>query len=227
MAAELLLVNPRRKRRRKAKSSARRKRRVRTVRMARNPRKRRARKMSALQRKFFGGGKRRRRSSRAVVLARNPRSRKRRSGFSVFKRNPVSPLSNPTGYMSDTLVPAAAGAVGGLAIDYLFNNISTFSNLSPLTQQVAKLGVAALLGVGVGMATNKQTGALVAGGAMTITVYDIIGSYLQNSGSSFAPQGQLGKYTMRGARRMGWWSPARTGGMGRFVPMNGVGRYVN
>lgn len=226
MAAELLLVNPRRRRRgRKAKSSARRKRRTRTVRMARNPRRRRARKMSALQRKFFGGGKRRRRSSRAVVLARNPR-RRRRSGFSVFRRNP-SPLSNPVGYMEDALVPAAAGAVGGIAIDYLFSNITTLSGLSPLTQQVAKLGVAALLGVGVGMATNKQTGALVAGGAMTITVYDIIGSYLQNSGSSFAPQGQLGKYTMRGARRMGWWSPARTSGMGRFVPMNGVGRYVN
>lgn len=226
MAAELLLVNPRRKRRgKRAKSSARRSRRI--VKMARNPRRRRT--MSALQRKFFGG-KRRRKSSRVVAMNSNPRRRRsRRSKFSVFRRNP-SPLNNPVGYATDVIVPAVGGAAGGIAIDYLFNNVSALQGLSPTMTNVARFVAAAALGYGVSMVTDKKTGAMVAGGAMVITAYDIAQQYLQGSQSGQGyGQGQgMGRFVpMRGARRigrmkgMGWWSPARTG------QMNGMGRYVH
>lgn len=239
MAAELLLVNPRRKKRRKARASGGSRRRRRVTVMARNPRRKRrggARRMSALQRKFFGGGRRKRAKRNVTVMNSNPRRRRRRSKLSIFRRNP-SPLSNPTAYATDMVVPAVSGAVGGIAIDYLFANVASLANLSPMMGNVARLGLAALLGVGVGMVTDKKTGALVAGGAMTITVYDIASQYLQQTGSSFAPQTGVGRYAamgkyvrMNGVRRMGrlkgnrprrgmgWWSPARVSQMGRHVP---------
>lgn len=226
MAAELLLVNPRHKRRRrKASGSARRKRRV-TV-MSRNPR--RKRRMSALQRKFFGGRKRRKSSRRRVIsMSRNPIRRHRRRRLSIFRRNP-SIMSNPVGSVTGMLIPAASGAVGGIAIDYLFSNVSALANLSPMMGNLGRLAAAALLGFGVGKATNKQTGAAVAVGAMTITVYDIASQYLSTSG--IGQQYGLGRYSMgrfvrmnggsmRGIGRvkgMGYWNPARTGAMGRFV----------
>lgn len=226
MAAELLLVNPRRKRRRgkRAKSSARRSRRI--VKMARNPRRKRRRAMSALQRRFFGG--KRRKSSRVVAMNSNPRRRRRRSKYSVFRRNP-SPLSNPAGYATDVIVPAVGGAAGGLAIDYLFNNVASLQGLSPMMTNVARFVAAAALGYGVSMVTDKKTGAMVAGGAMVITAYDIMQQYTSGATTN---QGQ--GYGMNGARRlngprrrigrmkgMGWWSPARAGSL------NGMGRYVH
>lgn len=228
MAAELLLVNPRRKRRHGKRRKAHARRTKRVIALARNPRRKRRggrRTMSALQRKYFGGGKRRRKSSRVLNVAANPRRRRRHSkrSFLRVRRNP-SPLSNPMGYASEAIIPAVAGAAGGVLLDYMFNNISALANLSGMTRPIAQLGIAALLGVGVGMVTDKRTGALVAGGAMTITTYNIVNTYLSSMSSGGGQMNRyvkMGRYVRMGGhrrigkmkgprRRMGWWSPART-----------------
>lgn len=237
MPGELLLVNPRHKRRKRRASSSRRRRRKITA-LRRNPRRSR-RRMSALQMKYFGGGRKRRSGSRRRVtsMLSNPRRRRRSSSrrrkFSIFRRNP-SPLDNPTSYVE----PVIAGAAGGIALNYAFCNVQALANLSPMTQNIAKLVGAALLGWAAGKVAGERTGTLVATGAMTITAYDIINQYVPSSwgvGGGYGYGGYrgygMGRYAMgrfvgmkgrpRLSRMKGYWNPARTGkmnGMARFVP---------
>lgn len=209
MAAELMLINPRRRRRH---------RKARVTHARRNPRRRR-RHMSARQEMFFG--KRRRRGHRRVIHARrNPR---RRRHYRVMRRNPSSLSSNPVGFVSNTIIPAAVGAIGGVGVNYIFNNYAPASLQTGILNPLSRLALAALLGIGVGAVTDNRTGAMVAAGAMTVTAYDMITNYMNGVGvfasssqqSQGGGQGQMGRlmYSRMGRivsqRGMGYMNPAR------------------
>jgi hypothetical protein len=208
MAAELMLINPRRRRRT-------RRRKARVIRARRNPRRRR-RGMSALQQQYFGGRRsRRRHRRRRVIHARSNPRRHRRRRYTIMRRNPVS-IGNPVGFVSSELMPAAMGAVGGLATNWIFDNYAPVSFQSGVLNPVGRLGLAALLGLGVAQVTDNRTGQLVAAGAMTITVYELLANYMSGNGLFGTPGntgfGRIMNPRMRG---LGYMNPARQ--MGRFV----------
>jgi hypothetical protein len=226
MAAELMLINPRRKRR------GNRRRRAKAAVFARNPRRRRRsrRRMTAKQARYFGGGRRRRRASR-VVMASNPRRRRRRSrrrSYTVMRRNPRG-LS--TSSITNELMAASIGAAGAVALDYLFTNYAPASlQVGGMTTNIAQLAGAVGLGMVAGMIAGPKTGAYVGGGAMTVTVFNIVQQYMTTGPAQagagqgqqgYGGSGQMGRYIGRvKGRRMGWVNPAR------LTRMNGMGRYV-
>jgi hypothetical protein len=202
MAGELMLINPRRRHH---------KRRRRVIRAKSNPRRRR-RRMSALQRRYFGGGRKRR-----VIRARsNPRRRRhRRHHYTVMRRNPS--VSNPINFTTSTIIPAALGAVGGVATNYIFDNYAPVSLQTGILNPISRFGLAALLGFGVGALTDNRTGAMVAAGAMTVTAYDMIENYLSGQGLFQTAQGGYGQ---------GGYSGYQGGQMGRFLRGNQMGRFL-
>lgn len=192
--AELLLINPRHRRRASVK------------RARRNPRRRRRRAMTALQRQYFGG-------RRARRLTRNPRRRRRyhamrRNPRRVrrFRRNPsfararayVRGARFPTtvGGIMDMIIPASIGAAGALALDMAWGSLPlpatlTTGTLAPVTRIAGAIGI----GVVVGMVAGRRNGALAGAGALTVTMYDLIKPYV----ASAFPQ----------VPGLGYWSPAR------------------
>ncbi len=209
MAAELMLINPRRRRRH---------RKARVTHARRNPRRRRSRRMSALQQQYFGKGRRRRSSRRRrVIHARsNPRRRHRRRSYIIrARRNPS--VANPVGFVSETLVPAAIGAVGGVGVNYIFDNYAPVSLQTGILNPLSRFALAAGLGMVVGMATDNRTGAMVAAGAMTVTAYDMLNNFMSGQGV-FASTSQQGGG--QGGQQMGRLVNRR---MGRFLGRGGMG----
>jgi hypothetical protein len=147
-----------------------------------------------------------------------------------MRRNPRG-LS--TGNITNELMAAGIGAVGAVALDYLFTNYAPASVQSGgMTTNIAQLAGAIALGMVAGMVTDRRTGALVGGGAMTVTVFNIINQYMQSSGvgsgqaqggqgqgqQGYGGSGQMGRYIGRvKGSRMGWVNPARLTRMGRYV----------
>lgn len=218
MAAELMLINPRRRRRHRRRAAK-------VTHARRNPRRRR-RSMSALQRKYFGGGRRRR-----VIRARsNPRRRHRRRHMTVMRRNPS--VSNPVGFVANTIVSAAVGAIGGIGVNYIFTNYAPASLQTGILNPLSQYGIAALLGFAVGAATDNRTGAMVAAGAMTVITYDMIQNYLstgqlfsqgqQGYGGQYGQGGQMGRIVNR---RMGRFVGFAGRGMGYMSPAPLIARF--
>lgn len=204
--AEMLLINPRRKRRAGVR------------RMRRNPRR-----MSALQRQYFGGGRRnprRRRRSRPAMttMARNPRRRYRRARAAIrrFRRNPrgMGGNFNLSHIMRDMLVPAGIGAAGALALDLAWGNLPIPASLQTGTlAPVARIAGAVLIGIAVGMVAGKRNGAYATVGAMTVTLADLAKNWVASS----YPAVSLGGYV---SPRMGYYGAAR-----QFTNQR-VGNYV-
>jgi hypothetical protein len=217
--AEIMLINPRRRRRR----SGSRKRRARVTRMARNPRRRRRsrRRMSKLQQMYFGGGRAR----------RNPRRRRSYSRRRVtrFRRNPIDQvgLAPPSyrrryqrsgisvgSFVSGTLMPAAVGAAGALAIDLMWGYLPIPSVLMTGTfAPLARIAAAVAVGYAVGMVSTKGFGEEAMAGAVTVTLYDLAKSYIQSS----MPNVTLGAYVGGIGRGLGYIAPAINAGMGAYV----------
>lgn len=224
MAGELLLVNPRRRRRRSSASAKRR-------------RKGGRRKMTALQRKYFGKGhapvrRRRKRRSAAVAVRRhrrrsrkvtelmsNPRRRRRshrrRRSVMRLRRNPMPSTKS----LFNSMVPALIGAGGALAVDALFGQIGAQLPASLQTGvmvPVTRIGAALAVGWGLGKVAGKSFGNDVAAGAITVTLYDIIKSYVQTNMPSIplaryaGPGPRLNRYAGPGPRMLGR-RPARVG----------------
>lgn len=200
--SELLLINPRAKRRT----------------MRRNPRR-----MSALQRQYFGGGRKRRvrRMRRNPIAnlapAAAPRRRGRVRSYLASRRARRSSGGGGlsfNGIVSDMLLPAAIGAGGALALDLAWGNLPIpdslkTGNMAP----IARIGGAVLIGVVAGMVGGKRFGAYAAVGAMTVTIADLAKTW---AASSF-PSVNLGAYVSR--RGMGYYGAAR-----QFSPR--MGAYV-
>lgn len=223
MAAELMLINPRRKRRHHRRRAS-------VIRARRNPRRKR-RHMSALQAEYFGKGRRRsRRGRRRVIRATSnprPRRRHRRRHYTIMRRNPSS-VSNPVGFVSSELMPAALGAIGAVGMNYIFDNYAPASLQTGYLQPISQIGLAALLGLGVGAVTNNRVGASVATGAMIVTLYELWQNY-QSTGSfvNTATSGQ-GQYGQGGGQYGQGGQMGRLMGnrMGRFVHGNNMGRIM-
>jgi hypothetical protein len=230
MAAELMLINPRRKRRAGGRRKA-------VTRMRRNPRRRR--KMSALQMKYFGKGhkkhsRRRRRSASIVAMTRNPIRRKRhhrrsRKAFTIMRRNPFNFTKGS--FIEDVLVPSSFGALGGVATNWIFSNYAPAQFRTGLLLPISQLGLAALLGMGVGAMSDEKTGAMVSAGAATVIIYQWLEDYLQNGllypGQNITgnPLGRFVPTTQRMGRfmRMGRIVSSNMSGVGRIKGMGYVG----
>lgn len=216
MAAELMLINPRRRRRH---------RKARVTHARRNPRRRR--RLSALQARYFGKGRKRHSRRRRVIHARsNPRRRHRRRHYVIHaRRNPSGLSSNPVGFVSGMIVPAAIGAVGGVGVNYIFDNYAPASLQTGILNPLSRLALAAGLGIAVGAVTDNRTGAMVAAGAMTVTAYDMITNYMNGQGVfASSSQQQGGQGQGQGGQQMGRFLRGR--GMGRIVNQRGFG-YMN
>lgn len=193
--AELLLVNPRRRRK------------------ARKTRSRGRRRMSALQRKYFGGGRkrhrrtaaravnpRRRRRSRARLS--NPHRRSRRSLTRSVRRRRRNPsfrggLSSVQRTAVPMLKAGLIGATGALGLDLLWGYTSKYLPAtiagSPLAQYAAKLLGAVLVGMigdRVPLPMLRGKGRELATGAATVVLHDAMKAQFQ---ATF-PTVQLGEY---------------------------------
>lgn len=210
--AEMLLVNPRRKSRRV------------------HHKRRTPRRMSALQRQYFGKGpRRRRRRTKVEVLAGNPSRKRRRS---VTRRRRRSGLRhrvraramrlrgfNARSFLNDTLLPSGVGAIGALGVDvvlgyatpYLPSFMTTGVGV-PLTKIAGAVG----LGAVAGMVTNRRIGEQVMAGAITVVLYNYLRTQVQASLPNLTLAG-VGNY-------MGYAGPALAypDRMGMYVGSGGA-----
>lgn len=203
--SEILLVNPRRRRktRSRRKTHSRRKRARVAVAVA-NPRRRRHRRVTRMSNP-------RRRHRRHYARMLNPRRRHRRH------RNP-SFRSMGTAVMP-TLKAGLVGATGALGLDLLWGYgqgyLPASIAASPLAQYAVKLAGALLVGV-VGNKVMRGKGRELAVGATTVVLHDALKAQIQ---SSF-PSVNLGQY-LTYAPTVGVMNRA-----GRVLS-TGMGEYMN
>jgi hypothetical protein len=174
-----------------------------------NPR-RKKRKMSAKQRKYFGGGRRKRRRATATVTARaNPRRARRRARRTVrARRNPIAAAVRrsrrrgggggklkliPSNLIGGTLVPAAIGGAGALAVDVAWGFLPLPANIKtgPLGP-VAKAAAAIVLGSVASKFAGRAIGEKVTSGYLTVLAYNFARGMLQKA----MPSIPLGDYDM-------------------------------
>lgn len=183
MANELLLVNPR-KRRRTTRRAAPVRRRRRTYRR-RNPIGPYARTMSGMKGmkgmkglKMYTNPRRRRRVSRAVRRTR-------------YRSNPAQRLTFRN-VMNDMIVPAATAGAGAVGIDVIYGMLPIPEQwkMGPMRHVTKGLG-AIVLGQIAGMLMTRRLGNQMAMGALTVTFRDAFREMLAQA----MPQIPLGYYS--------------------------------
>lgn len=158
--AQVMLINPRRKRR--AKKTAKR----RAVR--RNPR------TSYKTRRRWSTKARPRR--RSVTMRVNPRRRSRR-----MRRNPRS-LTSVKGFLNGTLIPGSVGALGALGLDVALGFLPLPAVMqSGIFKPVVRLGGAMVLGMVASKIANRKIGEQVAAGATIVVLYDMFKGFAQTA----------------------------------------------
>lgn len=187
--AEMLLVNPRRK-------------------------KRKHRKMSALQRRYFGPRRNPSRRRRRIGVRRNPSTNvvpfygaapKRRRRRAVHRRSSLRRRHArtfrgfaPRSFINDTLMPAGVGAIGALGVDMALSYASPFLPAmlsSGIGLAAARIGGAVAVGYAASMAMGRRFGEQVTAGAITVTLYDLIKAQVRTMG-------------LPGISGLGWVSPS-------------------
>lgn len=205
--SELMLVNP--KRRKRAKSKAR-----------RNPKRRRA--MSALQAKYFGGkrkasgsGRKRRRSRRAAVagVARRVGRRVRRHARRFASNRSGSLSLKPGALVKNTLIPAAVGGAGALLVDVAWGFLPVPASIKtgPMGP-IAKAAGAIALGMVVSKVAGKEMGQRVTSGYLTVLAYNLLKGVVTKA----MPQLPMGEYI----NGMGYIQS------GTFMPDHSVAAYL-
>jgi hypothetical protein len=233
MSEALFLVNPRRKKRRKSRKgrmpaglrrywAAKR-------RGAKVTKRRRRRRHSAV----VAAPRRRRR--RAVM--RNPR--RRRSHARITRRRYSRRRhSNPFNIrgLTHTLMPAAVGATGAVALDVLYAYASPYLPASMQTgfmPVIAKLAGAIGLGFGARKIVGRERGNAAMLGALTVVAYGAIKPLI----ASFAPTIKglsgyadytsygvgVGAYVPNQMQGLGFYSPAS---VMQTTPENSLGAYI-
>lgn len=254
--SELILINPRRIKRRKARkgrmpaglrrywaarragsAAPRRRRKRRALAVIANPRRRRRHVVRASgvvrkrRRRAYAGPVRRRRANprrRSVrrYVARHRVHHRRRH------RNPRTFGGfNVKGILHSTIVPGATGAVGGLALDMIYAQVSP---MLPATLQtgipafIAKAGAAIGLGMLAGKFVGRQRAQAATVGAVTVLFYGTLKTYLMANVPSLGLSGfqdfvtysgrpGMGAYMQRpAAARMGAYM--RSGQLGTLNP---------
>jgi hypothetical protein len=196
-----------------------------------NPRKRRRRKMSALQRKYFGkrrhrrhraSSHRRRRRVATITVRANPRRRHRRH-YAVhhrrYRRNPGLRIGGAFRRVIPTIQAGAIGAVGGLLNDVAYGFAK--SRLPAALQAGwGRTGTKAVLAVFVGILGNfvlRGKGNQLAVGAATVVIHEALKEQL----ATLAPQLPLGD--LMDGRELGYVDPAAQitdqsdGGQGAYM----------
>ena len=208
MAAELMVINPVRRRKRRA--------------------------MSAKQKKYFG--KRRKSTRRRSVARRNPvamaassprKSRRRRFGRRAAARARSYYRSRSggrgiSGFIGHTLIPAAIGGGGAFLLDMAWDRLPLPDMLKTgVAAPLARIGLAVGVGYAVGMVAGKKYGNEAMAGALAVTAYDLIKTYVIPSipVAAIAPPSNPAS--------VGYYSAAHGAGMGYFVPgRSGMGLFV-
>lgn len=200
--AELMLVNPRRKRRKTR------------------------RKLTAKQAKYFGPRRKRRRARvaaaarparrhrrRSRVVAAAPHRRRRRSTsrrrVTRLRRNPLRMPHgfNSKRFLSDTLIPAGIGAGGALGVDIALGYFGSYlpaSLQTGLPNVAVKLAAAVGVGMAAGAVGGKRMGEQVTAGAVIVTLYSLLKAQIMSAVPSLPLHGY----------NMGWVSPALQVGPG-------------
>jgi hypothetical protein len=236
--AEILLVNPR-----KRKSSRRKKP------MARK--KRRSAAQRAATRKMIAANRRKRRGNPVTVRRRKKKVAKRRTPVSRRRapqrrkrRRVTRRRGNPALNMrsiQNQLMEAGTGAVGALGLDVIQGYLPIPANLKT---GLVGTGVKALLAIGMGVVASKvkivrgATANKMVNGALTVVLHDELKKQVQN----FAPGIQMGEYIDDdGLGYYGSGYPAGVmgeeyGGMGSYLPeisdmsmgmeQDGLGEYM-
>lgn len=151
--SHVLLVNPRRRKRRKARATKARRRRAR-----KNPIVRIAKRS-------------RRRSARRATFGRVRR----------FRRNPIGG-SGIVRDLQSSLVPVAAGAGGALVADIALGFLPVPESLkTPMLRPVVRSAAAIGVGVIAGMFLGKDIGKKVMAGGLTVIAYDLAKGLVQQA----------------------------------------------
>lgn len=200
---EMLLVNPR-KRRKRAKG----------------------RKRASRRRRRSSGGRRRAAAGYVVGNApirrrklnprRRRRGRSRRRGFRGRRRNPISLRRFTPGNLMANVTGAIPGAVGALGLDVLLGFVPipvTWKAGIPgyLTKIVGAVG----LGMIAGYVVSQSTAAKMTTGALTVMFHGLLRELVATN----LPQVPLGMYLRPGMAGLGY------AGSG-YNPMNGMGLYL-
>jgi hypothetical protein len=234
----LILINPRRRKRR------------------RNP-SRRSRRMPAGLRRYWAGKRgtrlanpRRRRRRRNPIVhgyrRRRPLARRRNPRRSYrMRRRSFRRLRNPRGDFMSTITAGVIGAGGALLLNVVYGYVNPYlpASLQTGLVQTAVLGVGALgLGYLVGKFVSQDIGNDVAFGGLSVVLYNAASTIAQSSGLSitnnlsgyadYTPR-RLGAYMAAGSRPgtagfrgLGYVSPAPVlrrpalGAYMRSAPMN-------
>lgn len=171
----------------------------------------------------FGGKKRKshkRRASSSSGGARKIRTRRNpTNGEGTFKRHRRRISENFIGsWVGSTLLPAGAGALGALALDYALPHIplpATFQ--TPTLQPVVKIGGAIALGFLAQMVVSKRFGGQLMAGALTTTLYGMAKDKLGEMSTPPATTTAALQAYANGRRRLGYYSPARSAGLGVYT----------
>lgn len=155
--AELMLVNPKKRRRGRPKVAKAKRRRTRTH---------------------------ARRSGKKLSLRRhsgwisNP---KRRSKRRSFRRNPIGGF-NIKSFANNTLTPSAIGGIGAVGLDVILAMLPlpVAFKTGPM-KPVAKIAGAVGIGMIAGMVAGRKFGEQVTAGAVTVTLYEMIKGFVQKT----------------------------------------------
>lgn len=231
MQGEILLVNPRKRRRRSRTARNAMGRFVKTHRATRKNRRRRRRNPVAA---IAANPRRRRRRNPVAAFAANPRRRRRHRRVHVAgrrhrRRNPRFALGG--GSLTKQLIQAGIGGVGAVALDvglgYLGNlpavpDMLKTGPLKPVVRVVGALGLGYLVGK-----VRPAWKMPVTAGALAVTAYFI----LRDLTAKFAPALPLQGY-MEGDYTLAYVDPAPAlegyrGGMGAYMQPGGdLGAYM-
>ena len=197
--AELMLINPRRRRkatRKKARKSPA-KRRRNPIGLAANP-------------------DPRRRKRRPMAMSRVRRAR---------RRNPSFRRMSVKGVLNGTVMPAMTAAVGAIGLDVAWSYLPVPDSIKTGPFRHAAKGLGAIvLGMVAGMVVKKETADRFATGALTVVAHSALKEQVQK----FAPNIQMGEYVDGlGYWSSGIDPNAGIDGMGEYLPgpMQGVEGY--
>lgn len=168
--AKVLLLNPRRRKRRARRA------------MRANPVRRRR---SRVRKNPFFGAKRahrraarkgwRHRARRHSAMKTNPRVHRRR-----FRRNPRGLSINS--FLKNTLIPGSVGAAGALGLDILLGFVPLPAQLQTgMLKPVVRLAGALALGMIAGKVVNRSVGEQVAAGATIVVLYDVFKAFARTA----------------------------------------------
>lgn len=101
-----------------------------------------------------------------------------------FRRNPIA----VTGFLNNTIVPAAVGAGGAIATDMIANQLAWYlpaSLQTPAMRPVTNIGISLLLGWGVGKVAGQKLGNEAAAGGIVVALYNFFNQQLAGFGQGY------------------------------------------